>query len=112
MYRNTGTIYNECRLLILVTDEPTWAAEVWQTAQTRMFVYPEVEFREKSSNTVRSVIEPCFKKAGYEPYLRTGFFLDLFLYHERQVTNTAQSVININSIKPGIPVFIGKCEHV
>jgi hypothetical protein len=68
--------------------------------------HTEVEFREKSSSTARSVIELCLKKAGYEPYLRTGFFLDLFLYHEHQVANTAQSVININSIKPGLPVFM------
>ncbi len=69
-------------------------------------VHPEVEFKDKSSSTAQSVIEPCLKKAGYKSCLRTSFFLDLFLYRKHRVSNMAQSVIDIISIISGIPVFI------
>jgi hypothetical protein len=73
-------------------------------------VGPEVEFKDKSSITARSVIEPCLRKAGYEPCLRTGFFREIFLFQRRSVSSTAQSVIEKKSIKPGTPVFIASAR--
>jgi hypothetical protein len=55
----------------------------------------------------QAVIWPCFKKARQVPRFENLFsFWDLFLYHEGQLSNTAQSVIDLNSMVSDISLFI------
>jgi hypothetical protein len=65
----------------------------------------EVELKDKCSSRARSVIEPCLVKARYELCLRTIFPGNIPI-PKHSVSITAQSVIDLISIKPGTPVFI------
>jgi hypothetical protein len=48
-----------------------------------------------------------FEKSRIRAVFEERFLPGFILYHERQVTKIAQSVMNINSMKPGLPVFRG-----
>ncbi len=69
--------------------------------------HPKVKFKDECLSTARSVIEPCLVKAGYEPCFRTSFYWEIFLFQRHWDSIQAQSMIDLNFIKPGIPVFNG-----
>ncbi len=58
--------------------------------------------------TYRSICDRMFQKSRIRAVLENRFLGDLFLFHQRQVSNTAQSVVDINFFLNRVHLFFLK----